>query len=127
MPRPYKTRVRCIVVDKDGVGAYRCFSGDASADFPLSMDRGSIVKAMARLLGVRLDEVESYFQCPFYADTWDGKRCVLMPPEQWRAEGAEYRGYCNNAPWDCPVYWRIGGLRREGGRLMPEATEDSNS
>ena len=125
MPRVYKVRVRCIVIDKGGAGAYRCFSGDVSMDFPLNMDRGSIVKAMARELGARLDEVESYFQCPFYADTWDGKRCVLMPPEQWHTEGAGYRDYCNNAPWDCPVYWRVGG--RVGKRLMPEATEDSGS
>jgi len=74
MPRPYKIRMRCIVIDKDGAGAYKCFSGDASADFPLNMDRGSIVKAMARELGVRLDDVEPYFQCPFYADWYDKTR-----------------------------------------------------
>ena len=122
MPRPRRVRVRCIVIDKGGVGAYRCFSGDVSADFPLNMDRGSIVKAMARELGVRLDEVESYFQCPFYADTSDGKRCVLKPPEWWLLNNADYHDYCNNAPWDCDVYWRIMG--KAGKRLVPKATEN---
>ena len=42
--------------------------------------------------------------CPLYAYAQGGRRCVLMPPEQWKQVAKTYLKYCTSGGSGCPVY-----------------------
>ena len=42
-------------------------------------------------------------RCTFYQRTFDGERCVLMPPEEWRAARQRLVQMCQNEGRGCQV------------------------
>ncbi|MGC8597520.1 MAG: metal-binding protein [Thermocladium sp.] len=47
-------------------------------------------------------------RCIFYVHTFDGDRCALMPPEEWRTVRTKYaQQYCANDGRGCPILARV--------------------
>jgi len=42
--------------------------------------------------------------CPFYQRTRDGKRCILIPPEEWKEIKDKVQSYCNGNFKECRIY-----------------------
>ncbi|WP_243666873.1 metal-binding protein [Vulcanisaeta sp. JCM 16159] len=45
-------------------------------------------------------------KCVFYQRTYDGERCILMPPEDWRVSRSKFINFCLNGGRGCPVLSR---------------------
>ncbi|HDI74945.1 MAG: metal-binding protein [Thermoprotei archaeon] len=41
--------------------------------------------------------------CVYFQQTIDGKRCVLVSPEEWRRRKGKLEQYCFNGGKGCPV------------------------
>jgi hypothetical protein len=48
--------------------------------------------------------------CPYYAVTARGRRCALLPPEEWRERGHGRLGLCADGYRSCEVYARFSRL-----------------
>ena len=55
-------------------------------------------------------------QCPFFQQTGDGKRCVLLSPEDWRVRKSRLEQYCFNGGRGCPVVFMM--YRANGGKVF---------
>jgi predicted DNA-binding ArsR family transcriptional regulator len=56
--------------------------------------------------------------CPYYATTARGRRCALLPPEEWRNRERGRLGLCADGYRSCEVYARLSMLEarwRRGG------------
>lgn len=51
-------------------------------------------------------------KCPLYRPTADGTRCILMPPEEWRARRQQLEKLCNSGGSGCQIYAEY--MRRRG-------------
>lgn len=56
-------------------------------------------------------------RCPMYKSTYDGPRCILMPPEEWRMSKNALERYCNNGGSGCPVYSKYISARSPRGQI----------
>jgi len=61
--------------------------------------------------------------CPYYAVTARGRRCALLPPEEWRERGHGRLGLCADGYRSCEVYARLSRLEarwwRRGEETQP--------
>ncbi|GAB6946626.1 hypothetical protein JCM16161A_07560 [Vulcanisaeta sp. JCM 16161] len=45
-------------------------------------------------------------KCIFYQRTYDGERCILMSPEDWRVSRSKFINFCLSGGRGCPVLSR---------------------
>jgi len=43
-------------------------------------------------------------KCPFYCNTSDGHRCVLLPLEEWKKVRKRFENFCNSYFENCEVF-----------------------